>query len=215
MKRKFFCLASVLFSVIQTMAVAEVVPYVKDLWPAGSPSVQSALTIPAGKVVVFDQMRISSFSPVSVTMKLSYDNAGSGIDSIQSSAFVIFTNEPAGIMAAVPGDLRLREGWTITNNSPTLITLIGVAMDKADLYAGVGNEINSLESIGGPLLAGVQLDSPRPVVTKVERSEDMKTWTEETDVVLRKTDTAQMEFEADPAQPDAYYRVLARARKSP
>lgn len=188
---------------------AAVVPYAKRLYPAGDVAAFSTLTVPAGKVVVFDHMQFTSRT-VSILFKI--NTAGSGIDSISGAYYMYITNPSPGQLTATPAPIRLMGGRAISNLSSTAITFFGLAMDDDDLYAGVGNEIDSLNLAGGTLLGGIQLDSPRPVVAVVEQSEDLKTWTEDADAAVQKGDApAQLEFTTTPADAGAAFRVKARA----
>jgi hypothetical protein len=187
---------------------AAVVPYVKHLDPSGDHSSFSRLSIPAGKAVVFDHMQFTSRA---VTIRLMYTTSGSGIDNITGAWDMVITNPALGQLTVTPAPIRLFAGWSISNVSSTAIYLSGLAMDDDDLYAGVGNEIDSLGLAGGALLGGVQLDSPRPVVAKVEQSEDLRTWTTDDGATIRKdTNSARLEFETAPDDPGAFFRINAR-----
>ena len=189
---------------------AAVVPYVKNLYPRGDAAVFSSLSVPAGKVVVFEYMQSTARV---VTFVMNYSTVGSGIDSVTGVMSLSITNPNPNYIVALPSPFLLRGGWLITNVTTSGIFLFGKAMDDDDLYAGVGSEIDSLGLTGGALQAGVQLDSPRPVVTRVERSEDLKTWAPDDGVVIHKVaDPARLEFEADSADPGSFFRVNARAR---
>lgn len=191
------------------VAAAAVVPYVKNLDPAGDAAAFSSLTIPAGKVVVFDHMQ---FTSQTITIRLRYTTAASGIDNVTGLWDIVITNPAPGKLCATPAPIRLYAGWIVTNVSATKVYLSGLAMDDDDLYAGVGNEIDSLNLAGGTLLGGIQLDSPRPVVATVEQSEDMKTWTEDSGASVQKgAAPAQLEFTTTPDDRGAAFRVKARS----
>ncbi|MBP7829518.1 MAG: hypothetical protein KA248_06335 [Kiritimatiellae bacterium] len=212
MKQRIPWAGCILVASLGLGAGAAVVPYVKALSPTGGGTTFGVLTVPAGKVVVFDHMQFTSRT---VRIHMNYNNgtSGSGIDAILGSVILTFTNPSPGTVIATPAPIRLFAGWSISNLSTTAATFIGLAMDDDDLYAGVGNEIDSLNMAGGTLLGGIQLDSPRPVVATVEQSEDMKTWTKDPGASVQKGDSAaQMEFTTTPDDAGAAFRVKARAR---
>ena len=209
MNTKITCGVCVLVAGLCLGAGAAVVPYIKSLDPAGDVAAFSSLTIPAGKVVVFDHMQFTSRT---LTIRLRYTTAASGIDTVTGLWDIMITNPAPGMLCATPTPIRLAAGWIITNTSSSKIYLSGLAMDASDLYAGVGTEIDSLNLAGGTLLGGIQLDSPRPVVATVEQSEDMKTWAEDPDASVQKGDAAaQLEFTTTPDDAGAAFRVKARA----
>jgi len=203
--------AGVLLVLLYVQSRAGVMPYVKYLYPAGSTPTWSVVSVPSGKAVVFDHMQSTART---VTVQMNYNTSGSGIDSTVGLLVITITNPTPGYITALPAPLRLYAGWSVTNWSSSSIYLFGLAMDADDLYAGVGNEIDTLGLAAGTWAGGVQVDSPRPVVATVETSGDLKNWSVDEGInVQRGVEPDRLEFQAPSGDPDTFYRVRTRATR--
>lgn len=195
----------VVFSCIAGVVSGAVVPYVNLF------SIGENLLIPAGKVLIIEQVDIETNRLVDFRVK--FNNTGSGIDTSSGFLTMTFSNPTPGAVFSLPVPLRIPGGWSITNIHSFSFQIVGLAVDAADLYAEVGSEIDSLATSAGSLFGGVQLDSPRPVVAWVESTEDLTGWTKDPDgLLLPQDDRTRRQLQKTADGDKEFMRVRARAR---
>ena len=187
-------------------ASAAVVPFLSSMVHG------TKLTIPDGKVVVFDHMQTTSRT---VSISIFYNTHSSGINSYVGRTDLVYTNPTPGLVIALPAPIRLPGGWTVSNSTSALVYFFGLAMDAADLYGGVGSEIDGVAVAAGALQGDVQLASPRPIVANVEQSEDLLTWMpNEAAILQRGANPTQLQFTTPLDNPNRFYRLKTRSRRT-
>lgn len=115
--------------------------------------------------------------------------------------------------------LRLKEGeyieMPIGSAGSDSYYLFGLMADEGDLFAKIPVELTNPRLAGGALMADITYGSPRPRVTKVETSTDLKTFTEEpkATVTSGSSTTAVAKIDVDKGQDKTFVRVTATPRR--
>jgi len=128
-------------------------------------STNTTFTVPAGKVLVIQNLKLRNNSLV----------LKSGTNSLD----IGFDDFPGGTTGAPPlaFPIRIPDGWTLSCTNPsnpsTTISVFALLIDTSDLYASIQNKIDQISVQGSTVSLGIRTASARPARIAVERSSQL------------------------------------------
>lgn len=188
--KKYIITLLMLFSITPLFGGAQRVNLIVS--DTGLLDVPTSYTVPSGKVLIIDAVRVQATggTPTNSRIRLSvrYDNAtlNSGEDIIVNESYVVtwnFLQEKIHLKAgdSFSAPLDLDYIW---------VRIMGTLIDEADLFAvNLPVELDNTRVTGNKLMADAKVSSPRPHRIKVQSSENLNGFSEDTTAEVQKTGT--------------------------
>ena len=138
----------------------------------GSIAGSASITVPAGKILIIEQVSIPSTGILQFTIT---GNAAGGIGSGSFSAGMFIS---VSYLTKLGSPIRLGPGMTLTNNnSGVTIALFGTAMDATDFIASAIPVTKNLIADSGQMSVIVDSRNSNSTTTTGETSKDLQSWT--------------------------------------
>jgi len=152
--------------ILNSNASAASTPWIGSLAGGGS------LTVPAGKILIIEQLSYSSSGPFQFTI------TGSAAGDVGSGTFSAIMTISVSGLTKLPSPIRLGPGMTITNNITGVpVAVFGTAMDLTDFIAFVSPVMKDMIADNGQLAALVDSRTSNLTKTIGETSTDLQSWT--------------------------------------
>ncbi|HMP89949.1 MAG TPA: hypothetical protein PJ991_07100 [Kiritimatiellia bacterium] len=164
---------------------AEIAPVIINLKAS-----DNAYTVPADKVLLIEHGYVGDASSTeSIVLIITNTSQTAGVRVGEAWFRTIKSFNPS---------LKIPSGWTLSvfdffnidsegEPDPEIdnyVLLFGLLVDPQDLYAGIPNQINTLQVAGLINELNIELASPRPRKIEAESSTDLETWTRIPDLML-------------------------------
>jgi hypothetical protein len=166
----------------------------------------SSYTVPAGKVLILQQVSLPQGGAVSATITINASPGGTATISLpgaNTNGIYRFTTPlflPAG---TVVGAAAIGSG--------SVVGLFGLLVDLADmpLFAGAGSSLQNVSVSTNTLIGEMRLPSTAPVVVRFQSSTNLVDWAFDSSVtVLPGNDKTRLRFSVARNGADRYYRAL-------
>ena len=209
-------LSAIIVSVLTASLSAKVQQF--NIWLSpGETSGPTIYTIPAGKIYILEEMYINGVTPTPSSVQVSFSRRADNINS-SSNFFLTLKDTYTGGFYVLDKPLRLKGGDSVKvplNATSGSVRYFGLLIDEADLYAqNIPVDLSNPRLEGSQLMADAKFASPRPRITKIESSTDLKTMKPDptgTETDTGSKDTSMVAVETQSAD-KKFMRVSAVAR---
>jgi hypothetical protein len=185
-----------------TSVSATVDGFTKVLSAAGA---GSGYTVPAGKVLILQQVSLPQGSGVAATVLVLTGG---------SSATVTMPGANTNGIYRFQTPLYLPEG-TVAYASTANTCLFGLLVDVSDmpLFAGLGSSLGNVTIAANTMTGIIHLPTSDPVVVRFQSSTDLVNWQYDSSVVVQPgPNKMELQFTVPVSGADRFYRALVHRR---